>query len=306
MRPVSTPVCRVCRCAEVANLGTLPDVGYFAGRALAVPLPGGVLYRCRSCYFVFRHPVLNDSDYAQLYRQAGAEVWVSQPRRADFELIWRYLSGLDGSRGADVLDVGCYTGQLLASLPQGYGKYGVEPSAAAARLASEQGVVIVADTVQRLATLSRQFDVITACDVIEHLADPVAFLSTLRDRLRDCGRIVLTTGNADAWLWKLAGSRYWYCYHPEHISFVGSRSLAAVAARSGLCVTERIAFNYAGRGGLSRINALLGALLYAASPAACQAVLRQVRGAAAAFVPPGCGASRDHVLCVLTRGGTAR
>ncbi len=303
---MSSPACRVCRGEEVEDLGALPDVAYFAGRPLGAPLPGGRLWRCRDCHFVFRHPVLTDGDYARLYRQGSAEVWGAEEEREDFNLVSAYLARVNGTKGADILDVGCYTGQLLTSLPKCYRKHGVEPGVEAARIARERGAVIVAETVRQLGSLTQQFDVITACDVIEHVVDPVDFLATLGDRVRENGRILITTGNADSWLWRLAGSRYWYCYYPEHISFTGFRAMPAMAARCGLKLADLISFNYARRGGLSRARALFGALLYGASPRIYQSLRQRGRDAdVAPFTPPGCGATRDHLLCVLTKSGGA-
>jgi SAM-dependent methyltransferase len=299
---MSAPACRVCRSEEVEDLGALPDVDYFAGRSVGMPLPGGRLWRCRGCHFVFRHPVLTDDDYARLYREGTAEVWaVSRQDREDFKLVAEYLTRVNGSKGADILDVGCYTGQLLTSLPALYRKYGVEPSVAAARIASERGAVIVADTVRHLGGLTQQFDIITACDVIEHVIDPVAFLATLSDRIRENGRILISTGNADAWLWRVAGSRFWYCYYPEHISFVGPRTLPAVAARCGLELADLISFNYTRWGSLPRVRALAGALLYGASPAVYHFLRGRARDDISQFNPPGCGATRDHLLCVFSK-----
>jgi len=64
--------------------------------------------------------------------------------------------------------------------------------------------------------------VVTAFDVIEHMEDPKIFLTQLIDNTRPGGYIIIGTGTTDSWAWKLAKSKYYYCWIPEHISFVNS------------------------------------------------------------------------------------
>jgi 2-polyprenyl-6-hydroxyphenyl methylase/3-demethylubiquinone-9 3-methyltransferase len=47
--------------------------------------------------------------------------------------------------------------------------------------------------------LEGQFDLITCMEVIEHVADPVAFVSALARRLAPGGLLVLSTPNATGW-----------------------------------------------------------------------------------------------------------
>jgi SAM-dependent methyltransferase len=206
------------------------------------------------------------------------------------------------SRGLDVLDVGCYTGQLLSSLPNHHRLHGIEPNKAAAARAATRGIKVIADRFEALADRDQNFDVITACDVIEHVMDPLAFLRQLRARLNPGGLLMLTTGNCDAWLWRMFGSRFWYCYFPDHISFIGNRWLEVMPARAGLKLLQSVPFNYGARGfSGAALRSLLGAGLYACSPQLLRWVRRSVGGARLdGSPPPGSGASRDHIFCVMS------
>ena len=44
-----------------------------------------------------------------------------------------------------------------------------------------------------------QFDLITAMEVIEHVADPAAFVASLAARLAPDGLLILSTPNRTAW-----------------------------------------------------------------------------------------------------------
>ena len=47
--------------------------------------------------------------------------------------------------------------------------------------------------------LEGQFDLITCMEVIEHVADPAAFVQALAKRLRRGGLLILSTPNATGW-----------------------------------------------------------------------------------------------------------
>ena len=248
---------------------------------------------------MFRDPLPAAADYEGLYRDGSGEVWEPDGDRQDFRLIRERLAGMDAA--VDVLDLGCYTGRLLASLPAGRALYGVELNREAARIASGRGVQVIGQRFEDLSGLGRTFDVIVACDVIEHVMNPLEFLAQVRTRLRANGRLILTTGDADAWLWRLSGARYWYCSYPEHISFIGRSWLRSLPGQVGLRVSYLRTFNYRHASfNASALRTLAGASVHACVPRLYRRVRGVIRAGAPTEAPPGCGATRDHVLCVLS------
>lgn len=292
---MNVPQCRTCGGTAIRLVGRLPDGHAFAGRRLTPALPGGSLWHCHGCGFAFRHPLLQEGQYEDLYRTGDLGVWDANRSREDFRLIREHLLGI-GLGSMDVLDVGCYTGDLLASLPKHIRGFGVEANRQAAQIAAGRGVVVVADTISSLAEGSEKYDAIVACDVIEHVADPLSFMQVLRERMRPGGRLLITTGNFDSWLWRLMGAGYWYCSFPEHISFIGRKWVQSVASSVGMRPLEITTFNY--RGGFGGPLRLAMLAIYGASPTLYGGLRRLLRRQRA-IVPPGIGASRDHMLCVL-------
>jgi SAM-dependent methyltransferase len=132
------------------------------------------------------------------------------------------------------LSVGCYDGVLLGTLGPKYRKFGVEASAAAAREAQRRGIDIVAPRIRDLAAVDHHFDVVCAVDVIEHVADPRAFVQMLVQRLAPGGTLIISTGSIDTPAWRFAGGGYWYCSYPEHISFISPAWATSVARELGL------------------------------------------------------------------------
>jgi SAM-dependent methyltransferase len=294
--------CRTCGSTRVTRVGKLPDTSSFAGRRLAAQLPGGNLWHCANCGFAFRSPVMSADAYTDLYGGGGLNVWDLEQRRTDFDLIRNYL-GTHVQRYENVVDVGCYTGQFLASLPREVVRYGVEPSIEAGRIAATRGITILARTVDEFASTPGLYDVIVACDVIEHVVNPLQFVLQLSRHLKPAGHLFVTTGNYDAWLWKLTGAKNWYCYYPEHISFIGPRWLDRVQAELGLRIREVVPFNYLGRGFNPR--QAVAALLFAWNRPLLQRIRSRGGRIAETDIPPGCGATKDHILCVFQHGSTS-
>lgn len=104
---------------------------------------------------------------------------------------------------SQVLDVGCYTGGLLAYLKgQGHRVLGLEQDRAAAQIAQSLGVDVLTGDLEDpafLAGLEVRPDVILLLDVLEHLRDPTAALRELRGMLRPGGRVLVTGPNVGYW-----------------------------------------------------------------------------------------------------------
>jgi len=284
--------CRACGAANTARRGRLPDVDVFAGTRLDAPLYGGFLHECRDCGFVFRAPVLTDAEYGTLYARGSTDVWEQDPDREDFRLV----RGAIPDAPLDVLDVGCYSGDLLATLPKACRLCGVEPNPRAAALAASRGIEIVAQLWNELDATTRAYDIIIACDVIEHVANPLAFLTALSMRLKPAGRLIITTGNAQAWPWRLAGPRFWYCYFPEHISFIGPNWLSRLAPPAGLRVQRVESFSHSPLPGVpARAKALL---------ATCAGIVASAADGRRPARLLGGGITKDHIFCVLSKGLT--
>lgn len=294
--------CPDCGASGAADLGALPDSAVFAGLALAEPLPGGRLRHCRRCDLRWRDPPLSAERYAALYDNTRVDVWRPGPLRRDQRLVLDACQGL--APGASVLDFGCYTGALLAALPPGVRRCGVELNAAAAAQAREHaGAEVVAQLADWPA--EQRFDLIVAMDVIEHVHSPRALAAELLERLAPGGRLIVTTGDGGNRLWGLLGARWWYCSWPEHIAFVSARwldvHLPALGAR---CVGLR-RFNYLERPEQDRAKRWRRFLRWWWWPSldAHRRAQRRARlGAEAAEEGvPGIGLTADHLLIVLER-----
>ena len=101
------------------------------------------------------------------------------------------------------LDVGCGAGLLTEPLARlGAAVTGID--------ASPEVIAVARDHAERMGLkidyragdvqeLEGQFDLITAMEVIEHVADPAAFVKALAKRLAPGGLLVISTPNATGW-----------------------------------------------------------------------------------------------------------
>jgi 2-polyprenyl-6-hydroxyphenyl methylase/3-demethylubiquinone-9 3-methyltransferase len=105
--------------------------------------------------------------------------------------------------GKKALDVGCGAGLLAEPLARlGAVVSGVDASPELVAVAKEHARRAGLEIDYRageLQELEGQFDLITCMEVIEHVADPQAFVGALAERLASGGLLILSTPNATAW-----------------------------------------------------------------------------------------------------------
>jgi 2-polyprenyl-6-hydroxyphenyl methylase/3-demethylubiquinone-9 3-methyltransferase len=109
---------------------------------------------------------------------------------------------LDCLKGLRILDIGCGGGILSEPLARlGAQMLGADPSleniAAASAHARESGVAVDyrATTAEDLAAAGERFDVVLAMEVVEHVADVGAFVSTCAGMVKPGGLMIAATLN---------------------------------------------------------------------------------------------------------------
>lgn len=241
---MNTYKCRCCGSNETIDMGVLPTQTYFAGKLLNPILPSSHLYKCEVCFMLARHPILTPEEYNKLYANAEATVWSSGDHalRPDQQLVLKILKNKKINK-CKILDVGCYTGELLAALSNEYLKFGIEMSDKAAMLAKEKNIEIIGNDLYRINS-NNKFDMVIAIDVIEHTQNPEEFLLNLIKLLNPSGEVIISTGNADSWMWRLLKNKFWYSSFPEHISFISESWLKKFCKEKNITITTMTRFNY--------------------------------------------------------------
>lgn len=193
---MSKSVCRLCGSTDADLIGEK-----------VADAPESKQYKCRQCEIVYLFPIMSEKEEADFYRaefekymsgRSGAS-WKSpqahfrsyQPEgERRLPLVRPFLKPED-----DVLEIGSSTGYFLDDV-RGYVKSvtGMEPSQAYCEYANSIGV----KTHQSLDELSgNRYDVIFLYYVLEHLRDPIGYMSSLSNWLKPNGRILLEVPNVD-------------------------------------------------------------------------------------------------------------
>lgn len=148
--------------------------------------------------------------------------------------------------GGRVLDVGCGSGGLLASLrgQAGY-RAGVELSATAASAAAQAADDVVNLPVDaELPFAPASFDVVVCADVLEHLPEPAAVLRSLVALCRPGGACVVSVPNVANWQARLRLLRGDWRYEPVglfdsgHLRFFTRATLLELVTGCGLTVAS--------------------------------------------------------------------
>jgi len=240
--------CPVCG-TDAFSLGPLPPLAAVGGAEWeSAGFQAGQLFSCPTCTLCFRAPTRASGDYLRLYESLGTtELWTFEGERP----LWRHVRRLlERAPSRSVLDVGCFRGDFLSWLGEGWDRFAVEPSIAGRAEVRRRGIQVVGSTLDALPETGLSYGSITMIDVIEHLPRPLDALEELVGCLQPGGLLVLFTGSTDSLGWRLSPRHYWYAALPEHVCFFRPSWFAWAAPRLGCEVedVQRHAYRVAGLG----------------------------------------------------------
>jgi SAM-dependent methyltransferase len=171
-----------------------------AVRAVRVPAEP-TLVRCAACRFLFRPADEADPPRAWLsQREQRLEERVAERRTPHFDNLLR-AAGAPGR----LLDVGAGVGALVRlARDRGWEAVGIDVDPAVVAYARGRGLDVRLGELAKLELPAARFDLVTLCNVVDFVADPVAVLAECRRVLVPGGRIFLRTPNVP---WQLQGAR---------------------------------------------------------------------------------------------------
>ena len=223
---------------------------------------------CRDCGLVWIDPLPAKEEVEARYRTAyssGEYAEFSQAQGTRDAISEHRLSAvLSVAQPGRWLDVGCSTGSFVAAATgAGCAAEGLDISREAVETARANGVLAHHGRVEDFQP-TQPYDTITAFDVLEHSAEPRAFVKRLRGWLRDGGILVLTLPDVSSVYPKLLMGRHWFYYWPdEHLFYFSPDTVTRLLEEEGFAVrkisraTKPLSLDYAARN-LENFNALLG------------------------------------------------
>lgn len=222
------------------------------------------LRQCNGCGLLFNSPRLDPDELGRLY---GSNYYFFLRKDAgEFDRIvamYQRTIGLIASRvqARRCIDIGCGRGYFPAVLKQlGWDASGIEISEdAAAYGRSRFGLDIFTGTVEQYAPSGnvRQFPLVTAIDVIEHVPHPGDFVKAAGSIVETGGWLIIDTPNAAAANIAAKGTA-WKGFNPFHIYLFSIENLASLLSRHGLSVETSFSYGNAPAAPTLRDHAIHG------------------------------------------------
>jgi len=202
---------------------------------------GFVLHLCKDCEVIFVWPI--QDNLQEIYKENYFKntdgkhcgyVDYDRDKEPMKEIFIAYLKTLENiSSGRKIFDVGSATGYFLdLAKERGWQTAGVEISLYAAKRARAKGHYIICT--QKLGNKIRdKFDIVTMWDVLEHLNNPMEYLTDVNKIVHPKGLLVINTVNKDSWFAKLMGIRWHLIVPPEHLFYFSKKSLKIALNQAG-------------------------------------------------------------------------
>lgn len=193
--------------------------------------------RCGRCGLLSSKPIPTAPQIEAHYRAKFTAGNYETARRyaAEYRRVHRQLADFTGARAGDrLLDVGCFTGELLDILAaRGADVHGIELQPGAVAIANERlpGRVYQAD-VFGTRFPPGPYDAVTMVGLIEHVPDPTAFIDRAYELLRPGGKLCLQTPDAGSTLARLTGAHWPPLAPVEHIHLFSRPAIRQLLDRS--------------------------------------------------------------------------
>lgn len=235
---------------EHTQLASCPLCHTPTGSALATELRrgAGTVYYCRACHHGFLVPdqaLDAKTYYAENYRQEyshNAEAAATNAReifevyrhyqRDRVEAVSPYLA-----EATTLMEVGASSGQFLANIKDRVARAdAIElDRACCAFMQEELGIRADSEFLRESVFADETYDVVCSFQVMEHVADPVAFLRELHQSAKKGGTIFVEVPNLHDPLlsvWKVNSYQKFF-YHAAHLHYFTEDSLMQAATLAG-------------------------------------------------------------------------
>ena len=197
---------------------------------------------CDTCGLVFESPRMSESEIEEFYKseyrrlnQGGSEEPVLKEiaiQRARAEALFNIFFA-KVKKVSRHLDIGCSAGLLLAKFQEYYGcdAIGIEPGNAFREYAIRQNLKVYSSLDELKQAGEEKFDLISMSHVLEHIANPVAYLIQLRESFLA----------QDGWLSLEVPNLYAHdSFEIAHLYSFSSHTLSQVLGKAGYQIVRTV------------------------------------------------------------------
>ena len=173
---------------------------------------------CKKCGFGWQYPLPTPDEIRNYYKNFSTyNIHGEDEKEKGFQKRIRQINKMVPKRGK-LLDVGSGLGYFLkVAIKNGWRATGVEPQASAAEYCKNiLGIDVYSGFVDDLELES--FDVVTLWDVLEHVHDPLNFLSRCIESLVPGGLLIFSVPNASGWPARIFKGKWRYSMY-THLNY---------------------------------------------------------------------------------------
>jgi 2-polyprenyl-3-methyl-5-hydroxy-6-metoxy-1,4-benzoquinol methylase len=174
--------------------------------------------QCEGCGFRFPHEIPSAEELKHHYDAEYNETRFLQGQQVNALINKRIIERIYGSlKGMSILDVGAGYGFLADSLNQApfHSCDAVELSAPQRAYASKELGIKAFSSLEKV---NNQYDLIVSFEVLEHIPDPISFLSSIAALLNPGGALILGTDHFNSQTVQAMGASFPKWVPHEHIS----------------------------------------------------------------------------------------
>jgi 2-polyprenyl-3-methyl-5-hydroxy-6-metoxy-1,4-benzoquinol methylase len=141
-----------------------------------------------------------------------------------------------------IIDIGAWYGDfLLVAKERGWKVVGVEPNKEVAKAVRQRYKIemVVGTVIDAIGRYSKEtFDVVTMFHVLEHIVNPVGYISNVSRILKPDGLLVIRTPNINAILFSILRKHWGHLALPVHLYFYSSKTLTELLEKSGFQILQ--------------------------------------------------------------------
>ncbi len=212
------------------------------------------IVECNTCKFKFTNPRPLESDLGEYYK---AEEYISHSDTKKglmnqlyhlvrkftlikkLQLLVRIIGRPSATKPKSLLDIGCGTGAFLDVCNRaGFNCLGLEPDAAARKLATTNYQLDVREEKELNALKVGSFDIITLWHVMEHMPNLNEKILQIKQLLKQDGRLIVAVPNCSSFDAKHY-NKFWAAYDvPRHLYHFTPLDINTLAERHDLKVVS--------------------------------------------------------------------
>lgn len=178
-------------------------------------------YKCNNCKCYFFNDTQFPVDVSEVYESLATErplLSNSFIRSKSWERQKQIIIKLLGHAPDSILDIGCRTGDFLMHFGPETHCCGVEISEQYAIIARQRGLEIINEPLEN-ARFINQYEVVSCFAILEHLQNPIEFLTSVHNLVQPGGMLVIMIPSAQTIKARYSKLNWHMLSPPEHLNF---------------------------------------------------------------------------------------